>query len=206
LLTCFPIGMILIVLGKPILTAWVGAEYAAYSYLVVILVTATLIDTSQWPAGFILQGMARHSPLAIMTIASGVSNLILSILLVNRLGLLGVALGTLVPTTIICLGFVTPYAMRVIGIPARDIYYKVLHPTLLPVIPMIIVMITLREWLHPVSFLWIIVIAALGSLVYLVVFLFMGGNEFEKEVLRKSYQQVISYGKSRSKASERSSS
>jgi O-antigen/teichoic acid export membrane protein len=203
LLTSIPIGMILIVLGSSILTVWVGAEYAAYSYLVVILVTATLIDTSQWPAGFILQGMARHSPLAIMTIASGVSNLILSILLVNRLGLLGVALGTLVPTTIICIGFVTPYAMRVIGVPVRDLYFKVLHPTLLPIIPMILVMVALREWLHPESLLWIGVIAAAGSLVYLAVYLLMHGNEFEKEVLRKLYQQIISRGKS--KTSEGSS-
>jgi O-antigen/teichoic acid export membrane protein len=205
LLTCLPISMILIVLGKPILTAWVGAEYGAYSYLVVILVTATLIDTSQWPAGFILQGMARHSPLAIMTIASGVSNLILSILLVTRLGLMGVALGTLVPTTIICLGFVTPYAMRVIGVPVKDIYLKVLHPTLLPVIPMMLVMAALREWIHPVSFVWIIVIATLGSMVYLAIYLLMGGNDFEKKILRKVYLQIITLGKSHSKASERSS-
>jgi O-antigen/teichoic acid export membrane protein len=205
LLTCIPLSMILIVLGSSILTAWVGAQYAAYSYLVVILVTATLIDTSQWPAGFILQGMARHSPLAIMTIASGLSNLILSILLVNRLGLMGVALGTLVPTTIICLGFVTPYAIRVIGVPVRDVYFKVLNPTLFPAIPMILAMIALREWLHPVSFLWIVLIAAAGSLVYLAVYLLMHGNEFEKEILRKLYQQAIAFGKSRVKTSERSS-
>jgi O-antigen/teichoic acid export membrane protein len=204
LLTCLPISMILIVLGKPILTAWVGAEYAAYSYLVVILVVATLIDTSQWPAGFVLQGMARHSPLAIMTIASGVSNLILSILLVSRLGLIGVALGTLVPTTIICLGFVTPYAMRVIGITARDVLFKVLHPTLLPVIPMVIVMAGLREWIHPESFLWIFVIAAAGSLVYLAVYLRMGGNEFEKEIIRRIYLEIRSFVGSHSKTSERS--
>jgi O-antigen/teichoic acid export membrane protein len=77
-----PIALILVILAKHILTLWIGANYAQYSYLILILVAASLIDTSQWPAGFVLQGMAKHRPLAIMTIASGMANLAISILLV----------------------------------------------------------------------------------------------------------------------------
>jgi O-antigen/teichoic acid export membrane protein len=183
----------------------VGAEYASYSYLVVILIAASLIDTSTWPAGFVLQGMARHSPLAAMTIGSGVANLILSILLVQRFGLTGVALGTLLPTTIICLGFVTPYAMRVIGTSARDMYTKVLLPTLLPVIPMSIIIIVLRVVIQPSSLIMILLVGAAGPLVYFAVYLRMGANEFERGIMHKAFTDILSRTGFRSKASERSS-
>jgi O-antigen/teichoic acid export membrane protein len=198
-------SMVLVILVKPLLTAWVGVEYASYSYLVVILVVASLIDTSTWPAGFVLQGMARHSPLAGMTIAAGIANLILSILLVQRFGLLGVALGTLLPTTIICLGFVFPYAMRVIGTSVKDMYAKVLWPTLLPLIPMSILLIILREIFRPSSLIMILALGAVGPLVYLAVYLRIGANEFEREIAHKIFTEILFRTGLRFKASERSS-
>jgi O-antigen/teichoic acid export membrane protein len=179
-----PITAGLVILAKPFLAAWVGVEYAAYSYLIIILAVASLIDTSTWPAGLILQGIARHSPLAAMTIASGIANFILSFLLVNRLGLLGVALGSLIPTTVVCLGLVTPYAMRVMGTSAREMSARVLWPTLCPVIPMTIILFALREVLHPTSVILILIVGAAGAAVYLGVYLLMGANEFERAALR----------------------
>lgn len=199
-----PICMVLVTLVKPLLTVWVGVEYAEYSYLVIILAAASLIDTSTWPAGFVLQGMAKHSPLAAMTIGSGITNLTLSILLVNRLGLLGVALGTLIPTTIICLGFVTPYAMRVIGTSARDMYTKVLWPSLLPVIPMGMIMIVLRKALDPASLIMIFIVAAVGLLIYLSVYLCIEANEFERGVTHKIAEKIMSRIGFRLKAPEKS--
>ena len=199
-----PMTVGLVILAKPFLTVWVGVEYAAYSYLVIILAVATLIDTSIWPAGLILQGMARHSPLAAMTIGSGLANFILSLLLVNRLGLLGVALGTLIPTTVVCLGLVTPYAMRVMGVRAREMSARVMWPTLLPIIPTVIILIGLREALHPTSLILILMVGGVGAAVYLGVYLFMGANEFERGVLRQVVKTIRSLIASRTSAEERS--
>ena len=190
-----PIGMILIVLAKPILTVWVGIAYADYSYLILILVAASLIDTSTWPAGFVLQGMAKHKPLAIMTIGAGVGNLALSILLVHHLGLMGVALGSLIPTIIVCIGFVTPYAMRVIGVSAREIYAKILRPAIFPSIPMCIVMIFLREVTHPSSFILILILSAVGSLSYLAIYIFTRGNEYERDLIHRILINIVNRAK-----------
>lgn len=199
-----PVSAALVILVKPLLTAWVGATYAEYSYLVLILITASLIDTSQWPAGFVLQGIARHHPLAGMTIASGLSNLILSILLVNRLGLPGVALGTLIPTAVICIGFVTPYAMRVIGVSIREMYANVLLPSVLPMIPMSIVMIVLTEIVQPASIFLILLVAGVGLIVYAAGYLALAANEFERGAIRNALSEALSRVRSLSKASERS--
>ena len=182
---------------------WIGATYAQYSYLVLILVTGSLIDTSQWPAGFVLQGMAKHHPLAIMTIASGVANLILSILLIGRLNLMGVALGTLIPTTIVCIGFVTPYAMRVIGVSIKEMYTKVLQPAILPSIPMGISLILLREVISASSIFFILLLAAVGSLIYLAGYLLLKENDYERKLFLKIVDNITVRAKSRLIATRR---
>jgi O-antigen/teichoic acid export membrane protein len=194
-----PIALILIIFAQPILTLWIGATYAEYSYLVVVLVTASLIDTSQWPAGFILQGMAKHHPLAIMTIASGVANLIISILLVGRLSLMGVALGTLIPSTVVCIGFVTPYAMRIIGVGLRDMYAKVLQPAILPSIPMGISLILLREAISASSIFHILLLATVGLLIYLTGYLLLKENDYERKLFIKILDNITMRAKSRLK-------
>jgi O-antigen/teichoic acid export membrane protein len=186
-----PVGLTLIILAQPLLIAWVGMDYADYAYLIIILVIASLIDTSQWPAGFVLQGMARHHPLATMTIGSGIANLILSIILVNYLGLMGVALGTLIPTTIVCIGFVAPYAMRVIGVSISEMVTKVLWPALLPAVPMAITMLALREIFKPVSIILLLLVAGIGVLPYPVGYLLMSANGVEREIFRNNLVKVI---------------
>lgn len=186
-----PVGLVLVILARPILTAWVGTAYADYAYLVTILVSASLIDTSQWPAGFLLQGMARHHPLAAITIGSGIANLILSIFLVNRLGLMGVALGTLIPTTVVCIGFVAPYAMRVIGVSTQEMVARVLLPALLPAVPVTFILIALREIVRPSSLISLLLLAAAGSSLYLAGYLSMSANQFERELVRQNIATMI---------------
>ena len=191
-----PIALILIILAENILTVWIGPTYAQYAYLVLILVTASLIDTSQWPAGFVLQGMAKHHPLAIMTIASGVANLTISILLVGRLNLMGVAIGTLIPTTIVCVGFVAPYAMRMIGVGMKEMYTKVLQPAILPSIPMGICMILLREVFSPSSIFLILLLATVGLLIYLAGYLLLKENDYERKLFFKILENITIRAKS----------
>jgi O-antigen/teichoic acid export membrane protein len=201
-----PIALILVILAKHILTLWIGANYAQYSYLILILVAASLIDTSQWPAGFVLQGMAKHRPLAIMTIASGMANLAISILLVGRWNLMGIALGTLIPTTIVCLGFVTPYALRVIGVSIKEMYVKVLQPAILPSIPMGISMIILREVISASSLFLVLLLAPVGLLIYLAGYLLMKENDYERKLFFKILENITVRAKSCLKLATRRSS
>jgi O-antigen/teichoic acid export membrane protein len=186
-----PIGLTLIILGEQILTVWVGVAYAEYAYLIAILVTAILIDTSQWPAGFILQGMTKHHPLALMTVASGVANLTLSLILVNYLGLAGVALGTLIPSTVVCIGLVAPYAMRILGVNLAEMVTKVLWPALLPAVPMSVVMLALHQFFEPASIIYLLLVAGLGVLPYPMAYLLMNANEFERTIFRNNLAKVL---------------
>jgi O-antigen/teichoic acid export membrane protein len=182
--TFLAIGICLVILAGPILTVWVGEEYAEYAYLVLILTLASFIDIPTWPAGFVLQGMARHRFTAIMTLCSGIANLALSLVLVQRIGLMGVALGTLIPTTIVSLGFVLPYAIRVIGVSGQEIYKNVVLPVFIPIIPAGLVIFLLWELFEPVTILPTLLIAGAGSLLYFTGYLRASSSEFERNLTR----------------------
>jgi len=188
-----PVGCMLVVLAQSILTVWVGAAYASYAHLVVILTLASCIDASQWPAGAVLQGMARHRPLAVMWVGAALANLALSIVLVQNFGLTGVALGTLFPTTVVCLGLVLPYSMRVIGVNATEALKEIFLPALLPAVPMMIILYILQLLVEPLSLLSIMVVASVGVLVYTIGYLSVGASEIERQTCRSVALSTIRF-------------
>jgi O-antigen/teichoic acid export membrane protein len=161
-----PIATVLVVLARPILTAWLGQEYAEYAPLVLILTLAGLISTSQWPAGSILQGISGHRPVAVASLASGITNLGLSAALISPLGLTGVAVGTLAPTAVECLGFVLPFTLRTLGVQPGAALREIFLPPLAPVVPMVLVLWLAERDSEPKSLLSIGMCAALGLLTY----------------------------------------
>lgn len=199
LATFLPIGGATIVLARAVLSVWVGEAYGNYAYLVVILTLSSFIDTSQWPAGSILQGMARHRPLAVLSSAAALLNLALSIALVRSFGLVGVALGTLIPTTIICLGFILPFTMQVIGISVREALENIFLPALLPAVPMAVVLYGLQQALKPSSVLAIMVVAGVGVLVYVIGYISIGANTTERQVLRSYARSTMLFATARFK-------
>jgi O-antigen/teichoic acid export membrane protein len=179
-----PLGLGVILLAKPFLTAWVGIAYAPYAGLVLLLVCASLFDTLMWPASSILQGMARHRLLAISAIASGLLNLAISVALVRPLGLAGVALGTLIPTILECLFFVTPYSIRVVGISLRTALQEIFLPILAPSISMGLVLMLLRSLINPTAIIPILAVGGLGLLAYVAVYFSIGASAQEKQMFR----------------------
>jgi O-antigen/teichoic acid export membrane protein len=173
----------IIILARPILTLWVGPEYTSASSLVVILTLASFIATSQWPAGAVLQGMARHRLLAVTALGSGLANLALSIALVRPFGLTGVALGTLVPTAIE-FSIILPYTMRVIGISAAEALKEIFLPTLSPAVLMVLVLYILQQVIDPSNLLSIMVVAGTGMIVYAIGYLSIGASRLERQTYR----------------------
>jgi O-antigen/teichoic acid export membrane protein len=191
-----PVACILIVLAQSILTVWVGATYGSYAHLVIILTLASCIDASQWPAGAVLQGMARHRPLAMMWVGAALANLALSIVLVQSFGLTGVALGTLLPTVVVCIGFVLPYAMRTIGVSITELLKEICLPALLPVVPMAVVLYILQHAIEPSSLYSIMVVAGIGLLVYVIGYLNWGASEVERQTFRNLAHGTIRFAES----------
>jgi O-antigen/teichoic acid export membrane protein len=131
--------------------------------------------------------MARHRPLAVSAVAAAATNLALSIVLLPRLGVAGVALGTLIPAVVSSIGFVLPYAMRAVGASVPELLRQVVAPVLLPALPMVALTVALLSALRPDSFLALFAVAAAAMLVYGGAYLWWGTSQFE----RRAYGSLL---------------
>jgi O-antigen/teichoic acid export membrane protein len=104
----FSLAGLLLLNGRAVLKLWVGEEFVPSFDLVVILVIPYAVALAQLPSVSAIYACGRHRPMAVWTALEGVLNLALSIYLGQRLGLLGVALGTAVPMLFVKL-FVQPW-------------------------------------------------------------------------------------------------
>lgn len=191
-LTLFlPVACAMLVLARPFLTLWVGAEYAGYTHLVMILTAASLLYTFQWPAGAVLQGIARHRPMAAMAMGSAVVNLLLSVVLVRPFGSVGVAFGTLIPTAIECLCFSMPYAFRVLGLGLRTALVEMVVPAFTPVVPMVLTLYGLRVLFAPASLVALLAVGGAGALVYAIGYFMLGATETERRVCHAFAARLI---------------
>jgi O-antigen/teichoic acid export membrane protein len=177
-----PIGCALVILATPLLTVWVGAAYAGITPLILILTLASLVDMSQWPAGFVLQGMARHKMLAWAAIAAGLVNLALSVVLVQSMGVMGVALGTLIPVAVESLCFVMPYTMRVMKIGIGEAITRIYLPTLAPAIPTAIFLFWVREAFALNTYVAIFAAGGIGLFIYAIGYLGFGASTYERQI------------------------
>lgn len=89
-LVCF--GMI--AWGKPFIYRWMGPSYVDAYPPLVVLASATTFALWQTPSVDMFYSIAMHRYYAYINVAEGVLNLAFSLILVRRLGVLGVALGT----------------------------------------------------------------------------------------------------------------
>ena len=192
-----PLAVGVMIFARPFLKAWVGSPYDQYAYLVIILTLASLIDTSQWPAGSILQGIGRHRLLAIITLGAALANLGLSVALVRPFGLAGVAFGTLLPAFIESLFFVLPYVMRINQINLRTVLAEIYLPAFLPAVPMAIVLYGLREIVQPASLIAIALSGGLGLLVYVIGYMAIGAGRVERQLGRDAWLGALRFTRRR---------
>jgi O-antigen/teichoic acid export membrane protein len=96
-----PITIVMVMAGRSILNIWMGPQYALNSTPVLIILALTLpLSPLGATRTHILYAMFRHKLAAWVAVVDGVANLILSVLLVKRIGIAGVAWGTLIPDVI----------------------------------------------------------------------------------------------------------
>ena len=88
------IGFGMVAWGSPFIQRWMGMEYQDAYPCLVMLVLGVLAFLWQTPAHSYLYATSKHKFLAVLNIIEGVSNLLLSLVLVRYYGILGVALGT----------------------------------------------------------------------------------------------------------------
>lgn len=165
-LIVFPLCIILIILGKSILEVWAGATYVSSYPILVTLAIPRTIYLAQSASTKILMGMAEHRMLAIVLLVEGVANVALSVLLVGRFGVVGVALGTAIPLLGTSLLFLPHHIARHLDIPLRAFLGRsYLLPAALCV-PFAAVLLFVRQEFPAHGYRGLILQLACGGVVY----------------------------------------
>ena len=112
----------LIVAGQPFVTAWMGPDYAAAYWPLLILSVAWMADLAQVPAMQVLTALGRHRQFAFYDLAVAAASAALAMLLSPAFGLPGIAAGVAVPVLASALLLKPRFAARALHLPAAILY------------------------------------------------------------------------------------
>ena len=154
-------------LGKSVIEVWVGARYIAQSYpvLLILLVPSTFM-LAQAASSRVLFGMDKHRTWAIVTLVEGVSNLILSILLVRPYGIIGEAVGTAIPLTCTMVFFLPMHLCRKLGIGIRIFLREAYTLPLMCCLPMTAILLLMQRWFVPHNYPQLLMQMAAAGVAY----------------------------------------
>lgn len=165
--TIFPICVVLIVLGKSVIEAWVGVKYVETSYpvmLILLLSTTTMLAQAASPR--VLFGMSKHRTWAIVALTEGVVNIVLSMILVRPYGIVGDAIGTAAPLAVTTLCFLPWHLCRQLQIRMRTYLREAYLLPLIVCTPVVIVLLAMKQWFVPHNYLQLATQLAVAGAVY----------------------------------------
>jgi O-antigen/teichoic acid export membrane protein len=105
-------GVLLVVDGRALLQLWIGSELRQAYPVLIILALGYTINLASHPLLLIIIAKGKHGALGAWTIAEGLLNVGLSIIWGRKYGLIGIAMGTILPMLIVKLILQPYYALR----------------------------------------------------------------------------------------------
>lgn len=137
-LVTLPVAASFVVLGEQFIHLWMGPEFAGpSSEVLTVLAVAVFLAAPQYVFASVLYGMSRHRIIALLRVAEAAANLVLSIWLVRTLGLVGVALGTAIPSAVMVVIVLPLIAGRVVGATLPRFYSQAYVRPLLAIAPFV---------------------------------------------------------------------
>ena len=132
LATSLPVAGALAFFADPVIRAWTGPDLTAAADVLRVLAVAVLVRVGSATASMVLQGGGAHRLLAGSNLVAAVINVILSVALVARYGLPGVAFATLLPIACRAAFILIPSACVRVGISLRQFLVSAVWPALWP--------------------------------------------------------------------------
>jgi O-antigen/teichoic acid export membrane protein len=135
------VGLIALLFGRSFLYLWVGKEFEAAVPVLSILAISYMFALSQAPGIGLMYALNKHRYYAAATMAEAIANVLLSILLAPRYGIIGVAIGTAIPMMLVKFFLQPIYVSRIANISLRS-YTKAIAPAFLTSLLVIILFVS----------------------------------------------------------------
>jgi O-antigen/teichoic acid export membrane protein len=177
--------------AAPLISRWMGPGFEGSVLPLQVLALTGVILVGQGPLGNILLGTGRHRLVAFASLAEAIANLILSVFLVRRFGLLGVAIGTGIPVFIANLFILAPAACRQLGVGVFAFAREVAVAPLVGALVAALAGSLLRSAMAPNSIPLILGEGAIVGLVYLAAVWLLGFDHDVRERYTAFGRQVF---------------
>ncbi len=169
LIVSLPIEAALFFRGHTFIRLWMGEQYAQPSGTVMkILLLSVLFASANTTSVGIVFGMEKHKRVAFWGIGEAIANLALSVVLVRRIGIYGVAWGSAIPSVFCELVLWPRYISKLLVIPARTYLWQTWIRTAVATVPFAAACaLAERFWRAPNLVLFFLQIGALLPLLLL---------------------------------------
>ena len=118
-----PVAVTFLIRGASFIRLWMGADYGAPSGVLLRILTLSMVFyAASQVLGASLLGVSSHRVFVPLFVAEAAANVLLSIILVRRMGLPGVAWGTTIPSLVSSMLAFPLIARRVLAIPVWRYY------------------------------------------------------------------------------------
>jgi O-antigen/teichoic acid export membrane protein len=151
----------------------------------VLQILAFVVVVRTWMAmpTTLLKATGHHRAVARASAVAGVASVLLSIALVETVGLIGAAIGAAVPAAALAATVIFPRACRVVGLTMVDGYRQIVWPALWPMAPVMAGLAMTRFYVPP-HLLLVLGHLGLGALLYAGLFLAAGIDREERRWMR----------------------
>jgi len=143
-----PFAVLVFVLARPLVEAWIGHGYGRYTPYVRIFVSYWFLGANAGVLASAIVGVGRIRAFVWLTVVGAVLTLGLSIALTAAWGTVGVIWGTVIPASL-GLPIWMHFALRHVGIAKARYAREVLAPGYLPIAAWAIPVTALAQLLHP---------------------------------------------------------
>lgn len=120
--------------GEQVVQAWLGRTYSETHLLLVVLLSAQIVATPMRVLRGVLFGMGHNRVPSVLYFIEALANIVLTLILLRPLGLMGVALGTVIPVLLIEVFIFLPYALKTLHFSVRTFSLQVVAPLVPPLL------------------------------------------------------------------------
>ncbi len=169
-----PLATVLGLTARPLVMVWVGPEFSESVNVIYILSIVVALRVGNATSSVILKGSGFHKFLAFSNLGMALGNLVLSVVLVRIYGLIGVAVGTLIPMIVLSMFVVFPAACRRVELPVFTVIRRSVWPAVWPALVMAAFIVFFKrgrpegDWSWRALVMQAFVAAAIYALLFLV--------------------------------------
>lgn len=179
------VGML--VLGGAFIAIWMGPKYRELCETVlIILFINQYILGPQLISYAVLKGLAKQKRYSYMSMVVSILNLILSIMLVQKWGIIGVAIGAAIPQVLFHGLYVPWITLKILDMSAWDYFKKTYLLSIIPTFILLATLLLIREYQYPEGYFELLLSASLCTMAYLIaVYYFMLNSNEQVQVNNK---------------------